>query len=248
MGQVRKKRREIGAVKQTIRVIFLFLAAVLLLLPSPVIPADEAALAMRLQNCIRALSRIMSSPQSSIPQALLQRATAVVIVPDLLKASFFFGGRYGKGVLMPRTGDGRWGNPVMVTLGGGSFGIQAGIQSTDLVLVLRQGKKTADVPKGGIILGADATIIAGVGVIQMDENVSSDATLEVYSFSRSRGLSAGFSLQGMQLRLDDEETGNLYGKSGIRAADVLSKSVPVTQTVQVAKFKDSFLKVTGLTP
>lgn len=205
--------------------------------------ADDPAV-RRLQNSLAALSRIMSSPSSAIPQALLQRASAVAIVPGVFKVSFLIGTRFGKGVLVARGDDGRWGNPVFVTLGGGSFGIQAGLQSTDLVLVYLKGKPSVGVPRGRSLVGADAALIVGTRGVQMDENKSTDMETEVYSFSQTSGLTVGFSLNGMQLRLDDQATSSLYGRAGIKAADVISGRVNAASP-ETLWFRAAFLKTIG---
>lgn len=203
--------------------------------------------ASRLQGCLDALSGIMASPPSAPPQALLQRSSAIVIVPDILKASFFFGARYGKGVMMARGIDGRWGYPVIVSLTGGSFGIQAGIQSTDIVLVYRKVRKDDGEPKKGIILGADASLMAGVTGIQMDENVLANPGVEVYTFSRARGLVIGFSLQGAQIRVDEGETSALYGKGRFKIQDIIAGKVP-TPPSEVTRFRDSFVRLVNPSP
>lgn len=203
--------------------------------------------AARLKESFQTLSQIISSPRTAIPPSLLQKATAIVIIPNMLKASFLVGARYGKGVLMVRGGDGRWGNPVFVVLSGGSFGLQMGLQSTDLVLVCRRGTMLDEKTRRNVILGADASIMAGTLGIQIDENAAADLGTEIYSFSRTAGLTAGFSLQGTQLRLDDASTAELYGKSSVRARDVLAGRIDTVST-EVLRFRDGFNRITGSSP
>lgn len=203
--------------------------------------------AARLHESLKTLTQIMTSPRTAIPTGLLQKATAVVIIPNMLKASFLVGARYGKGVLVVRGADGRWGNPVFVILSGGSFGLQMGLQSSDLVLVCRRGTVLDENTRRTIILGADASIMAGTLGIQIDENAATDLGTEIYSFSRTAGLTAGFSLQGAQLRLDETSTAELYGRSGMRARDVLAGKVD-TVSGDVLRFRDGFIKLTGGSP
>lgn len=224
--------------------ICLFLFA---LLPCRGEGAADPAAAARLQESLKTMSQFMASPRTAIPHPLLQRATAVVIMPNMLKASFLVGARYGRGVLVVRSEDGRWGNPVFVTLRGGSFGLQAGLQSTDLILVARRGRVLDENTRKNLLLGADASIVAGTLGIQMDENTAADIGTDIYSFSRTAGLTAGFSLQGAQLRLDDASTAALYGKGGLRARDVLAGRVDTVST-EVLRFREGFARVVGGSP
>jgi lipid-binding SYLF domain-containing protein len=222
----------------------LFLA---LILPCRAGAAADPVSAARLQESLKTLSQVIASPQTTIPAALLQKATAIVIIPNMVKASFLVGARYGKGVLMARGEDGRWGNPVLVSLGGGSFGLQMGVQSTDLVLVFRRGRVLDMKTKGNVLLGADVSIVAGTLSLTMDENTGADLGTEIYSFSRSRGLNAGFALQGAHLRLDDAATAGLYGKSSLTAQDVLAGKIDTIST-DVLRFRDGFSRLTGSAP
>lgn len=215
-----------------------------MVIPVQTASAADTSTAVRLQESLKTLSRIMASPQTEIPPVLLQKATAMIIIPDMVKASFFIGARYGKGVLMVRGDDGRWGNPVFVTLGGGSFGLQMGLQSTDLVLVFRRGTVLDMKTKGNVILGADVSIVAGNLSLHMDENTGADLSTEIYSFSRSAGLTAGFALQGAHLRLDDAATASLYGKSSLTAQQVLAGRVATVST-DILRFREGFTKITG---
>lgn len=228
-------------------VLLIFYLLFIMILPCRTEAAADPDAAARLQESLKTLSQIMASPRTSIPPALLQKASAVVIIPNMLKASFLVGARYGKGVLMVRGEDGRWGNPVFILFGGGSFGLQVGLQSTDLVLVCRRGTVLDEHTRRNIILGADGSIMIGTMGIQMDENAAADLGTEIYSFSRTAGLTAGFSLQGTQLRLDDSTTAGLYGKSSLRARDVLSGKVDTVST-DVLRFREGFLKITGSSP
>lgn len=224
-----------------------FFLLLIMLLPLQTWAAVDPDAAARLQESLKTLSQIIASPRTPIPPSLLQKASAIVIIPNMLKASFLVGARYGKGVLMVRGTDGRWGNPVFVVLSGGSFGLQMGLQSTDLVLVCRRGTMLDEHTRRNIILGADASIMAGTLGIQIDENTSADLGTEIYSFSRTAGLTAGFSLQGTQLRLDDATTAELYGKSSVRARDVLTGKIDTVST-DVLRFREGFNRITGSSP
>ena len=202
-------------------------------------------------HCLRASSGFTADtfknygvPQTAIPSILLARAEGIAIFPGMVRASFFVGARYGRGVLMVRGKDGQWGNPVLININGGSFGLQMGLQSTDLVLVFRRSRALEMNAKKTVILGTDVSIVAGTLALHMDETTESDLNAEIYSFSRSTGLNAGFALQGSTLRLDDASTAALYRRKGLKAQDVLRGKVE-TATPEVLRFRENFVKITG---
>jgi lipid-binding SYLF domain-containing protein len=149
-----------------------------------------------------------------IPASLLADAKGVVIVPDLVKIGFVIGGQRGKGVAMVREENGTWRAPVFLTLTGGSIGWQAGAQASDIVLVFKTQKSVQGLLEGKFTLGADAAVAAGpVGrraAAATDENLKA----EIYSYSRSRGLFAGISIDGSVLEISDAATAAYYGAGG----------------------------------
>ena len=155
-------------------------------------------------------------PVTAIPPAMLRKATGVAIIPDLVKAGFLVGGRYGRGVVLPRLPDGSWGDPVFVTLAGGGFGLQAGVQSADVILVFETEKSLDRVlnGKGKVTLGGDIGIAAGP--VGRQAEVATDGRLraEIYSYSRSRGLFAGVSLEGAAIWPDAEANRDFYRERG----------------------------------
>ncbi len=216
----------------------------LILFPLQSPAAADPVASARLQNSLLTFSRIMASPQTAIPPILLRSAEGIAIIPGMVRASFFVGARFGKGVLMVRGKKGQWGNPVLITINGGSFGLQMGLQSTDLVLVFRRSRALEMKATRNVILGTDVSIVAGTLGLDMDETTESDLNAEIYSFSKSTGLNAGFALQGATLRIDDTATAALYGKKGLTAQDVLWGKVE-TATPEVLRFRDNFVKIIG---
>jgi lipid-binding SYLF domain-containing protein len=166
----------------------------------------------RAQNATRVMTDIQAIPESAIPDKLLDEAKAVVIVPDTIKAGLVLGGRYGRGVMSVKTPDGTWSNPVFVKLTGGSIGLQAGVQSSDVVLVFRSERGLDSIVNGKFTLGADAGVAAG----PMGRNASTatDGQLkaEIWSWSRARGLFAGVALDGAVLSIDDAANEATYGR------------------------------------
>jgi lipid-binding SYLF domain-containing protein len=167
----------------------------------------------RLENSGIVMKEIMNTPEN-IPQAILEKADCVIVFPSVLKAAFVVGGSYGRGAMVCRTGKdfrGPWGAPAMYALEGGSIGFQIGGQATDLVLLIMNERGASSILSSKVKLGADASIAAGP--VGRDASADTDAYLrsEVLSYSRSRGLFAGVSLEGSTLRPDDDATADVYG-------------------------------------
>jgi lipid-binding SYLF domain-containing protein len=162
----------------------------------------------------------------------------VAVIPHVVKAGFLVGGRFGRGVVLPRLPDGTWGNPVFVTLAGGGIGWQAGIQSTDLVLVFKtsHGLDRVLSGKGQLTLGGDVGVAAGPVGRQAEAATDGQLKAEIYSYSRSRGLFAGVSLEGAGLLADAEANEAFYGLRGGRPADVLNlRGVPIPAAAEELK-------------
>lgn len=159
----------------------------------------------------------------SIPPAMLGAAEGIAIFPNMIKGGFILGVNYGRGVLMVRKADRTWSAPVMVTMGGGSVGFQAGVQAADIVLVFATPKSLQGILNGQkVTLGADASV--ALGPIGRQANAGTDARLgaEIYSYARSRGLFAGVSLGGADLSIDNNANSMLYGRFGVTPADVFN--------------------------
>jgi lipid-binding SYLF domain-containing protein len=175
-----------------------------------------------IQDSTNVLRTIMKIPEKGIPPTLLRDAQAIVIVPDVIKGAFIVGGRHGTGVLLVREGNGSWSDPVFVSLTGGSVGWQVGGTSTDVILVFKNRKGVEGLLKGKFTLGADAAVAAGP--VGRSAEAATDVMLksEILSYSRSRGLFAGVSLEGAALMVDEDATDTFYGKKGLHSADVLA--------------------------
>jgi lipid-binding SYLF domain-containing protein len=163
-----------------------------------------------------------------IPSWLLERAYGIAVIPDLTKIAFFAGGRRGNGVLVIRDKDGAFTNPIFVTLTGGSFGFQWGVQSTDIVLVFTTRRSVEGITGGKLTLGGDASVSAGP--VGRESSAATDITFhsEVYSYSRSRGVFAGVAIDGSVISIDDDENDSFYRKKDVRAADIISGATTTT--------------------
>ncbi|MGA7951106.1 MAG: lipid-binding SYLF domain-containing protein [Thiobacillaceae bacterium] len=166
----------------------------------------------KLAGASAVLEKITAIPEQSIPPALLNNAHGLAVIPRVFKAGFVVGGSYGKGVLTVRDKDGRWSAPLFVTLRAGSVGWQIGAQSTDLLLVFKTAKSVEGILKGTFTLGADAAVAAGPVGRRGEAATDAELKAEILSYSRSRGLFAGVSLQGASIRIDHASNKNFYGK------------------------------------
>lgn len=181
----------------------------------------------RVANAGRVMSEILRIPDN-IPTDLLQKAECVIVLPSVLKFAIGVGGSYGRGVMVCRSGDdfnGPWGAPSMIALEGGSFGLQLGGQATDFVLLVMNRRGAQAILTSKVQLGGDAS--AAAGPKGRDAAAATDATMraEILTYSRSRGLFAGVSLEGSTLRPDNEANKKLYGKQLRASAIVLHRAV-----------------------
>lgn len=232
---------------------YLIGAACLTLAASMVYATEMNKEQKRLENCGTVMQEIMGTPEN-IPQEVLENTDCVIVFPSVLKAAFGVGASYGRGAMVCRTGKnfrGPWGAPAMYALEGGSIGFQIGGQATDLILLVMNQRGASSILSSKVKLGADASVAAGP--VGRDASADTDAYLrsEVLSYSRSRGLFAGISLEGSTLRPDGDATADVYGEklsareivlggkigipeSGRHLVAVLEKNAPHNESKQSA--------------
>lgn len=191
----------------------------------PVHAADMSKMEERLNSSADVIQEIMATPDKGIPSSILSGASCVVVVPKYKKGAFVIGGQYGQGVATCRTPRG-WSAPVFVKLSGGSFGWQIGGQSTDLVLVAMNQKGLQDMLKNKFKIGADAA--ASAGPVGRNAQAGTDWKLnaEFLTYSRSKGLFAGISLDGTVLEANNDDMAAEYGHP-IPFQTVLHGATPV---------------------
>ncbi len=168
----------------------------------------------RLQNAATVLKEIFGMPEG-IPQDLLDRAECVIVFPSVIKVAVGIGGSYGRGAIVCRGGDtydGPWGAPAMFALEGGSIGFQLGGQATDFILLVMNDRGAQSVLGSKVKLGADASAAAGPKGRTVGASTDIVMQAEMLTYSRSRGLFAGVSLEGSTLRSDGDANEKLYGK------------------------------------
>jgi len=154
-----------------------------------------------------------SEMQENIPAQLLSLSQGIIIVPKMINAGLMIGGKHGKGVAMVKGKNGVWSDPVFVTITGGSVGAQIGVQATDLILVFKSSKTLTEIGKGSFTLGGDLSVAAGP--VGRSSSAQTDYKLEaeVYSYSRSKGLFAGITLNGAALSVDAKANNDFYKNS-----------------------------------
>jgi len=186
----------------------------------------------RLEECGVVMQEVLNVPDN-IPHELLEKSECVIVIPSVRKLALGVGASYGRGAMVCRTGEkfrGPWGAPAMYALEGGSVGFQIGGEATDLILLVMNDRGMESILSSKVKLGADASVAAGPK--GRDASADTDAWMraEILSYSRSRGLFAGISLEGSTLLPDDEASEQVYGHA-IKAKDIVrgeNMSVPGT--------------------
>lgn len=194
----------------------------------------------KLEDAIEVLEDLQNleiDGEEDIPAELLEQAEAVVIVPKLKKGGLVVGGKFGKGIAIIKNKNGTWSDPTFIKLAGGSFGFQIGYTSSDLFLIFKDRKtlRRLTTGKGKFTLGGDATVAAGPKGRSASAKTDLDFEAEILSYSRSRGIFAGVSLDGSELKIDDAANKSYYGdknmgrdiiktgKSGIKSSALIEE-------------------------
>lgn len=197
----------------------------------------------RARNASRVLSEIQNIPEQAIPDKLLDEGRAIIVIPDTIKAGLVLGGRHGRGMMSVKNPDGAWSNPVFISLTGASIGFQAGVQSSDVVLVFRNDRSLDSIVNGKVTLGADAGVAAGP--VGRNAAAATDGQLkaEIWSWSRARGLFAGVALDGAVLQIDDKANAAVYGATATPRMIFESRS-PTPPSAAVVAFRDQLEEAT----
>ncbi|MDP7304304.1 MAG: lipid-binding SYLF domain-containing protein [Pirellulaceae bacterium] len=193
-----------------------------LLLAMPAAAQLDEKVADRFWESTKILEQTANAPDGGIPRDLLGRAECVAVIPAVKRAAFGFGGRYGRGVVVCRKdgGSGPWGAPSMISLGGGSFGLQLGGQSTDVLMLFMSPDSMKHLLADKLTLGADASAAVGPKGRTVSADTSATMRAEILTYARSRGLFAGISFEGAVLRPDKDANEALYGGK-VNAEDLL---------------------------
>src|ERR1700682_1111584 len=186
----------------------------------------------RLENCGVVLQEVLNIPDN-LPQQVLAKAECVIVFPSVLKLALGMGKDYGRGAMVCRTGkefNGRWGAPAMYALEGDSLGMQIGGESTDLILLVMNQRGVSSILSSKIKLGGEASAAAGPKGRDASANTDLWMRAEILSYSRSRGLFAGISLEGSTLRTDNKPNARIYGRKITAKAILLHNKVAIPES------------------
>jgi len=198
----------------------------------------------RLLTATEVLEEVQAMPDQRIPDTLLSRAYGIAVIPDVTKVAFIFGGRHGNGVLVVRDKlTTPWSNPALISLTGGSWGFQAGAQSSDIILVFTTKTGIEGIAGGKLTLGADASVATGPVGRQGSAATDMNFNAEIYSYARTRGLFGGIALDGSVISIDRSANAALYGKSGVTATEVFSGTAPAAPAT-AQRFLERLAQVT----
>ena len=197
----------------------------------------------RLIEASGVLEELRAQRDTAIPDRLLARAYGIAVIPNVVKVAVGVGGRHGNGALVVRDANGKFSNPIMVSITGGNVGWQIGVQSTDIVLVFTTKKSIEGITDGKLTLGADASVAAGPVGRAASAATDQNFTAEVYSYSRNRGLFAGVAIDGSVIAIDTKSNSKLYGKSA-PAKDIIAGTI-TTNAEAAQRFERAIMASTS---
>jgi len=199
----------------------------------------------RLLTATEVLEEVRAMPDVRLPDTLLAHAYGIAVIPDVTKVAFIFGGRHGNGVLAVRDKlTAPWSNPVFVSLTGGSWGFQAGAQSSDIILVFTTRTGIEGIAGGKLTLGADASVATGPVGRQGSAATDMNFNAEIYSYARTRGLFGGIALDGSVISIDRSANASFYHKSGVTASEIFSGQAP-SPPATAQRFLERLAQATG---
>jgi lipid-binding SYLF domain-containing protein len=176
----------------------------------------------RLDNATQVMHEIMGMPDKGIPEEVLEHAKCLAVVPHMVKGGFVFGGKGGKGVATCRTANG-WSAPAFITISGGNWGLQIGVEAVDLVMIIQNEKGMQKLLESNFHLGADASAAAGPVGRHAEAGTNWKMDTEILTYSRAKGVFAGLTLEGASIRQDDDSRHAIYGHKATTRALLLGK-------------------------
>jgi SH3 domain-containing YSC84-like protein 1 len=184
----------------------------------------------RLQKSVDVLHAIMATPDKGIPEEVLSNAKCILVVPDLIKGGFIFGGKHGRGVATCRTSDG-WSAPAFVSISGGSWGLQIGVEGVDLVMLVMNDQGFQHLLSSKFQLSGEGSAAAGPVGRHASAGTDWKMNTQMLTYSRSKGLFAGITLEGAVVQQDDDSTKAIYGKN-VKFRNILSGRVATPQSAE----------------
>ncbi len=188
----------------------------------------------RLQSSVEVLHAIMATPDKGIPEEVLSNAKCILVVPNLIKGGFIFGGKHGRGVATCRTSEG-WSAPAFVSVGGGSWGLQIGVEGVDLVMLVMNEQGFQHLLSSKFELTGEGSVAAGPVGRHASAGTDWKMNTEMLTYSRSKGVFAGLTLEGAVIEQDNDSTHAIYGKN-MKFSNILSGKVSTPRSA------DAFLK------
>ena len=188
----------------------------------------------RMQKSVAVLHAIMSTPDKGIPEEVLSNAKCILVVPDLIKGGFIFGGKHGRGVASCRTAEG-WSAPAFVSVGGGSWGLQIGVEGVDLVMLVMNDQGFQHLLSSKFELTGEGSVAAGPVGRHASAGTDWKMNTEMLTYSRSKGVFAGLTLEGAVVEQDNDSTRAIYGKH-MTFRNILSGKVSTPRSA------DAFMK------
>jgi len=202
---------------------FLLLA----LIPATALGAGKKSKDDRIARANTVFREIMASPDKGIPQDLLDKASCVAIVPGVTKGGLGLGGAYGKGVVLCRTGQANWSAPAFITVEGGSFGLQLGLEKIDLVMLVMNREGMDKLLGDKFTIGADASVAAGPVGRHTSADTDIKMSAQILTYSRAKGLFGGLALNGAVVKPDNDANHSFYGKNVTARAILMEHAVPM---------------------
>jgi lipid-binding SYLF domain-containing protein len=184
----------------------------------------------RLQSSVDVLHAIMAAPDKGIPEEVLSNAKCILVVPDLIKGGFIFGGKHGRGVASCRTHEG-WSAPAFVSVGGGSWGLQIGVEGVDLVMLVMNDQGFQHLLTSKFQLSGEGSAAAGPVGRHASAGTDWKMNTEMLTYSRSKGAFAGLTLEGAVVQQDDDSTHAIYGKN-MTFRNILSGKVSTPRSAE----------------
>jgi lipid-binding SYLF domain-containing protein len=184
----------------------------------------------RLENATTVVHEIMGMPDKGIPEEVLEHAKCMAVIPHMVKGGFIFGGKGGKGVATCRTANG-WSAPAFITISGGSWGLQIGVEAVDVVLIIQNEKGMQKLLSSNFQIGADASAAAGPVGRHAEAGTDWKMDTEILTYSRAKGVFAGLTLEGASLRQDSDSRHAMY-KSNVTTRAILLGKVPAPSAAE----------------
>jgi lipid-binding SYLF domain-containing protein len=192
----------------------------------------------RLENAASVLHEIMAMPDKGIPEEVLEHAKCVAVIPHMVKGGFIFGAKEGKGVATCRKADG-WSAPAFITISGGSWGLQIGVEAVDVVLIIQNDKGMQRLLSSNFQIGGDASAAAGPVGRHAEAGTDWKLDTEILTYSRAKGVFAGLTLEGASLRQDSDSRHAMYGDTTTRALLLGEAPVPAVAQPFLAELRDA---------